>query len=181
MALSNWDTLTINQDGDTVNGLFTSPLGVTVEFYKNWLYVHDPKAWQGGPFGEPVVMRVEEGELQYRDVSIIAKRGPQEGVFALIHSGFQYNRTFSATIGCGVYGYDDEGDFTGVQEESIKFLKDFLADIWKNEVSPYSEPPSLQKALRFNQGDAFFASETGKELPTTTPGEAEEPIIMKLL
>lgn len=87
MALSNWETLAVNAKGEPINGVFVSKLGVSVEFYKNWLYVRDPKGWlEGGHFIEPTVMKVESCELAYKDVRIIAKRGPQDGIYAVIYS-----------------------------------------------------------------------------------------------
>ena len=105
MALSNWDTLSINELGESLNGIFVSPLGVEVSFYKNWLYVRDEKAWQdGGAFIQPTVMQIDSGNLQYKDVHVEAVRGPQNGVFALITTG--YGQDIKAVVGCGVSGYE---------------------------------------------------------------------------
>lgn len=41
MALSNWDTMSMDEKGKTLSGEFVSPLGVKVEFYKNWIYVRE--------------------------------------------------------------------------------------------------------------------------------------------
>jgi hypothetical protein len=87
MALSNWDTMAVNAKGEPTNGVFTSKLGVTVEIYKNWLYLRDEKAWQeGGRFVKSTVGQIESGVLTYKDVSIVAKRGPQGGVYCVVKS-----------------------------------------------------------------------------------------------
>lgn len=106
MALSNWDTLAIDETGTPTNGTFTSPLGVEVSFYKNWLYVEDKKAWEaGGYYIQPTVMKVASGDVTYKDVNILAKRGPQHGVYALITSGRTYEKNLKVMAGCGVSGY----------------------------------------------------------------------------
>ncbi len=106
MALSNWDTLAIDHEGKSTNGVFISPLGVQVEIYKNWLYVRDEKAWQeGGSYIEPTIMHINEGNLHYKDVDILAKRGPQKGIYVLVYSGWEHSNTFVAMAGSGVSGY----------------------------------------------------------------------------
>ena len=85
MSSGNWDLWVLNEKGEPTDGSFTSPLGVKVEFYKNWLYVGDERAWrEGGRFMEPVVLNVHSGQLVYQDVDIWAVRGPQEGVYAAV-------------------------------------------------------------------------------------------------
>lgn len=87
MALSNWETLAVNAKGEPINGVFVSKLGVKVDFYKNWLYVADEAAWvEGCRYTKPTIMNVDSGEFTYKDVTIIAKRGPQQGIYAVIYS-----------------------------------------------------------------------------------------------
>lgn len=252
MALSNWDTLAVNQTGESTNGVFVSPLGVSVEFYKNWLYVRDKQGWnKGGRFVEPTVMQVEHGVLHYKDVSITAIRGPQNGVYAVVQStvypphltedcakckakakAYRHEQNcpdfvdtkYFVMVGCGVYGYSGE-DWVGVDDESKKFLVDWIQ---KSEQEEFPVPRQLvnklategdirahfaskgqrvtriteenvyiayeshlfedhvrgvdlSKALRFNQGDAYFANKLGTDIPATEPGTAEEPWMTQML
>lgn len=135
MALSNWDTLAVNQDGDPVAGTLVSPMGVEVAIYKNWLYVRDAKAWrEGGAYVADTVMEIREGVIRYLDVDIHAARGPQEGVYAVVEArpprvplveaceacgakaGSRHHVWGCAVeprivmIGCGVYGFAERGD-----------------------------------------------------------------------
>lgn len=45
VALSNWDTLAIDHNNNSINGVIKSKMGVTVRIYKNWLYIEDNIAW----------------------------------------------------------------------------------------------------------------------------------------
>lgn len=252
MALSNWDTLAVDENGNSTNGVFISPLGVSVEFYKNWLYIRDAKGWQdGGRFVEPTVMQVEHGTLSYKDIGIIAIRGPQNGVYAVVQTtiyapsltedctkckskakDFSHERecpNFVDTkhlvmIGCGVYGYSGE-EWVGVTDDSKKFLGDWIGKASQDEIpmprslfnklatedairahfastgqkvtrvtdenifvayesfsfDEHVRKIDLSKALRFNQGDMFFANKLGVDVPATPPGEADESILIKSL
>jgi len=252
MALSNWDTLAVDENGESTNGIFTSPNGVSVEFYKNWLYVRDKKGWQeGGRFVEPTVMQVDNGTLSYKDVSICAIRGPQNGVYAVVEStiypphltedcakckakakSYWHEKNCAdfvdtkhlVMIGCGVYGYDGE-EWVGVDDESKKFLASWIQKADQDELAmprslfnklsgeaeikahfatkgqtvtrvteenvfiayesfgfeEHVRKIDLSKALRFNQGDAFFANKVGTDIPATPTGTAEEPWLTKML
>jgi len=192
MALSNWDTLAVDESGTPNGGSFTSPMGVVVEFYKNWIYVSDAKAWrEGGGYVEPIVMQVQSGEIEYQDVHVLALRGPQNGVYAAVWVGFGSDAT--GMIGCGVYGYDGH-DFVGVKADSVRWFRDKLAEKAADttslsepfEYDVYDVPDSLRrvdwsKALRFNQGDAYFAARVGAATPATEPGMTNPTILSRLL
>lgn len=82
MALSNWDTLAVDQEGKPCGGSFVFPSGISVDIHKNWIYVNDPKAWRkGSGYVEPVVMQVEEGKITYQEIHIQAIRGPKNGIY----------------------------------------------------------------------------------------------------
>jgi hypothetical protein len=130
MALSNWDTLAIDHKGQPCAGLFISPCGVNVHFYKNWLYIHHEPAWHAkSGFSSPCVGQIQHGDLSYLDVDIEAVRGPQQGVYAVVSCGFETDssgeRPFKAMVGCGVYGFDDE-TWVGVTQESRDFLQSYI-------------------------------------------------------
>lgn len=188
MALSNWDTLAMTSDGEPSDGVFISPLGVKVEIYKNWLYVHDAEGWkEGGKYIEPVVMEIQDGNVQYKDVSVLVVRGPQEGVYVLVWSGYRYNDTFVGMAGCGVYGFDDSSEWVGVDRSSLQFLKKWIEervvkyDVSLPDGSKFLSSEAWDASVRFNQGDAYFAAHVGTSVPGTPPGEAESPILMQML
>src|SRR5260370_9357410 len=125
MALSNWDTLAVDLEGNSINGGFTSPCGVKVEFYKNWIYIYDEQAWRrDSGWSPPCVAQIQYGDIHYLDITIKAIRGPQQGVFAVVTSG--YSDSLKGMVGCGVYGYDDS-EWVGVTDESRKFLQDYIS------------------------------------------------------
>lgn len=157
MALSNWATAAVDEKGQPSNGLFTSVLGVTVEIYKNWLYVHDPAAWrEGGPYVHPVVMSINAGEVSYQDVRVLAVRGPKEGVYAIVWSGYESDPDFRAMIGIGCYGYEGRV-WRGIERSDIAHLETLF-----HENGPFSSfdgslachPGLLDGA--FNQGARFI-------------------------
>lgn len=153
MTLSNWDTLSIDQNGKPTNGIFKSPLGIRVAIYKNWLYIHDNKAYEkGGLYVEPIVMEIQEGDLIYKDISIFAKRGPQSGIFCVVYvPTWAHEGEFIAMIGAGVCGFEDE-KWIGVNSESLDFLKNMVAG---DEIPDELKNIDLSGALRFNQGHGY--------------------------
>lgn len=210
MALSNWDTMAVDLNGKPCVGSFQSPQGVTVQFYKNWLYIGDEKAWvDGRSYVRPTIAQVNSGDLCYGDVSIRSVRGPQDGIYAVITSG--YGEEEIGIIGCGVYGFEGE-EWVGVKKESVEFLRGFLnqadsltreealeevkrfgeaisdveqaVEIWMRPSYEFSEKVravSFDGALRFNQGDAYFAGHAGEDTPASVPGEAEKPVLLQML
>ena len=140
MVLSNWDTLAV--------GLPFVKGAVTVEFYKNWLYLRDSR-------NPGVIARINSGNMSHGDVRILAARGPQDGIFALVESGYSNLEGWVAMAGCGVYGYAED-EFVGVSEES----REFLVKMVEEELGPNLDP-------RSNQGDAYIADRTGVQVPGT--------------
>lgn len=188
MALSNWDTLSVNETGESCAGSFVSPLGIQVEIYKNWLYVRSELMWlEGGNYVFPTIAEIREGELVIGDVHIVCRRGPQEGVYAFVwHS--RYDRELKQSFvtlmaGCGVYGYrtdTDEAEYIGVTTGSLAFL----ARLTRQLVASSDIPQDFgliewDKVARFNQGDQFFASTYGIDTPETAPGNADGQLLFE--
>lgn len=138
MAGMNWEQYVVNLAGQPVESDctncsgagFHSPAGVEVEFYKNWLYVRDPKGWSAGSgsFSEPTVLEVQKGELRYKDVFIQAVRGPFDGIYAAVWVGSAAAAT-DGVIGCGVDGFTEKGVWKGVRPESIAFLESWVGRV----------------------------------------------------
>lgn len=193
MALSNWDTFALNLDGPC-DGTITSALGISVEVYKNWLYVRDSQsAREGGHFdaSTSTVMQIESGYVVYHDVDINAMRGPQDGVFVFVKTGKQM------MAGCGVYGWDagdrlaepitdSEGfrryvppPWLGVTQESRDFLRRHVSDFVSNE-HPLMSTQLWEEGLRFNQGDAYLSRHLDLGVPATPIGDQESPVATRI-
>jgi hypothetical protein len=174
-ALSNWDTLALDQDSAPTTGVFTSPLGVEVRIYKNWLYVSDKKAWQkGGEFVEDTVMEIWEGVLTYKDVHIRARTGPKAGVYCVVYTqqyppplkkacpkckakrgGYhdfkcpdrQPNK-WTIMVGCGVDGYTSRGKWVGVGKAEVAFLQKWIQGF---EISEMEMPGNLRSEMKISR------------------------------
>jgi hypothetical protein len=203
MALSNWDTAAWDEGGTPTNGVFETSWG-SVQIYKNWIYVRDPKAWtEGGAYIRPTVMEVQSGSISYKDLCIEAVRGPQNGVYCAVWtpSHFREDKRLKGMLACGVYGFDGE-DWVGVKPESLQLFSELITDkvriqefctVYDSVKGKYKEMLNYEadswdipdefrkidvtKAVRFNQGDAFFAQNLGFDIPCSPPGEAE-PTVM---
>lgn len=131
MSLGNWTAMTWGTQPRAHGGHFDGLLGVSVELYKNWLYVLDATAWRKGPFSHPIVMYFEQGVATYLDVHLAATRGPQDGIYFACWTGHS-DQADAFMVGCGVYAYESElGDeaeaWVGVKAESMDFLHEWLA------------------------------------------------------
>lgn len=74
MALSDYDHLIWDSEGNSVLKGQKFPSGLVVEPYKNWLYLRHAKMWRkGGSFMYPTIGRIDEGTLQVNDVGINMK------------------------------------------------------------------------------------------------------------
>lgn len=107
MALSDWDTLAFDQDGNACAGIIKGADGANVEIYKNWLYVRDPQTWTPeSQFVEPTVANVNDGTVDIAGFHIEASRhSEQQAIFALIVHSDSNEPRWMAGIGCS--GYSD--------------------------------------------------------------------------
>jgi len=112
MALSNWDTLAFDSEGKACDGKLEGFLkGTFVEFYKNWLYIHDEASWvEGRGYMAPVVAKVSSGFVDISGFEIISKRGPQESIFAYAECHDYKNKQERRMAGISCYGYDDPSE-----------------------------------------------------------------------
>ena len=194
MALSNWDTFTIDQAGTPTEGDYVSPGGVEVTIYKNWLYIRDPKAWRAGGFTSPTVMQITSGIVHYYDVEIVALRGPQNGVYVCAYTQTYAEKAQPAVtgmLGVGVYGYDND-EWVGVLPSSLEWFAERLAETRLDDACgimldvPVLDIPTVFRTIslkgeRYNQGDAHIARQLGLAVESTPPGEAAESLLTKLL
>ena len=165
MALSNWATMAIMLNSTIINTVDvdwpTSPSGILVEIYKNWLYVHDEASPErpNNRFMHPTVMSVEHGSVVYADWHNEARRGPQDGVYVvawfsdLNPDPNEASPLVRGFVGCGVDGYDGK-EWVGVRATSLDFLRAWLAN------KEIDFPPAVSGLVvpdgSVNQGAAFF-------------------------
>lgn len=188
MALSNWDTLAIDHEGNSCDGVFESPSGVSVEVYKNWLCLKD-SAWD-----KSIAMTVDSGEFEYKDLNLRAYRGPQNGVYFCVYTGYYKEDKYYLTgmLGMGVYGYEDE-EWVGVKKESVDWFGQLMNKIEEDQLGDgvsfihhiINIPDELRKldlssATRFNQGDRYFNKRAGLPLNETKIGESSKPHLVQL-
>lgn len=180
MALSNWDILAVDQDGNPLGEpSFTTRAGVTFRFYKQWIYAESEQLWfDGCGFSAPVIAKITQGEVHLGGAVIHAVRGPKEGIYALVSERVREGEGWAlrAMVGCACYGH--EGDlWLGIQRPEVAFL----AGVVLQHGEPELHGLDLSRALRQNQGDAFFAAQFGIPAPQTPPGDSDEPILRDAL
>lgn len=185
MALSNYATIAWDENGEPCSGKIEAE-GTVIDIYKDWLYVHDEKAWrENSGFGRYTIMEISEGQLRYNGFKIITKRGSNEELFVVV----EYNNSYSSSLGkeeeeerkqlfgIACYAYDGD-DYVGVSEKTKKEFFDWIKDTKEDWL--YHIDVCLEKIKDFNtinQGDAYLAKEMGIETPINT----HEPILSKIL
>lgn len=177
MALSNWDTAAWDERGHPCNGFFTYK-GVTLSIYKNWVrFGYEAKA-DGLKLDVPVTGSINEGKMSINGIDVLVKRGEhQESVFVAVRVWHDVKHV-NAMFGIGCYGYDDD-EFVGVKGSTLREFRLWLKDVVAEEFSV--QIPVFEKEVRFNQGDAYFASKFNSPIPKTNVGEAGDSILSKSL
>jgi hypothetical protein len=186
MALSNWDTLAINRDGHATTGDLTTPKGVVVEIYKNWIHITDNKT--KFPDGAPLSFSIDHGKITYRDLNVYAERGPQDGVFLIAwwsdwQEAPEPKIIWDGIVAVGCYGFSGD-EWIGVEEESVKFLSEMIERAHQEFVINDYMFASIDftNAIRYNQGDAYFAQKGFVEGGIgTRVGEVEQPVMIQML
>jgi len=187
MALSNWGTLAIGKDGFIPDGtLYSSDKKSSVSLYKNWLYISDENMWsENGHFVEPIIAEIQSGEITISDFEIFGERSEFQNsifVFILTHDKETYDRIWMA--GIGSYGYNDRGDWVGIEYNTYIDFLNFLDGYITNNHEYDEDIQAWRKTLSdkpsfYNQGDAYFAENIGLETPISeTP---TKPIVMSIV
>jgi len=209
MALSNWDIMAFGPDGKPCNGVLEGIDGQgSVEIYKNWVYVHHPKMWyEGSYFINDTVASIREGTVaigSFRIHNICPNY--QQAVFTFVQTysfgdsarGGRSESRFMAGIGC--YAYDQTGkktdkdgypEFVGVRQETadlfIEWLEKAVEDVYPFEgeckawFKIVKDEFNKSGGTRFNQGDAYFASALGHDIPATEVGKQKETVLEKII
>ena len=178
MALSNWATLSWNENGESCEGKLEAE-GITIEIYKNWLYVSDEKAWkEGAMFIKPTIMEIAEGQIEYHRFKIIASRGKNNELFVVAEYGPKDHKEKKQLIGISAYGFDDDSNYIGITEETkgefFYWIKRTKEDWW------FPMDIDVTKIKDFNvinQGDKYLADKLGFEPLINT----DESILTKVL
>jgi hypothetical protein len=176
LALSNWDTAAWDQDGNPMEGKLTVGQ-VSIEIYKNWIYVRDSECWKDGlhSFGHNAVMEIQFGDITYRGFRIRAIRGPQNSIMAAVEYGYKSDKEYQAMFAIGGYGYSRDV-FVGIQQKTIEKFR--TAKYFQDEGIVFPEFKALR---RYNQGDAFISRAmfgTGPKEVCTEVGQ-QKPTIME--
>lgn len=127
MAVSNYDSVLVDGFGNPQRW-FLSPCEVRVEISKTVVDIFDRKAWRpltGWKNG--LVSRVTDGQLDYQDVSLVARRGPQGGVYVAAWVGTWVNLPVGV-VGYGVPAHNDRGQRVGISKRSLRWFAKSLRD-----------------------------------------------------
>ena len=181
MALSNWDTFAMTHESKPCGGGFTSPRGISVEIYKNWIYLKD-EDWNKVGDWHPV-MEIYDSRMSYKDV-FVASKFTNHTIYVATWSGYDYDKTIMGMVGIGTMGHDVKGEYIGVTAKQIIRLKNFLNSksiVCSVEIPKIFKNLDLQKGKRFNQGDKFFSKTIGTDIQCSSVDETKEPIFSQLI
>lgn len=165
MALSNWDTLAFDSDGQSSNGIIEGFDGQQAEIYKNWLYVRDSKMWvKNREFIKPTIAEIFEGEVRISKFRIKAVRGSQNSIFVYAEtykvvkksdkkSEFVYRRM----AGIGSYGYDDPSQRMA---DYFKIKLEDYDDFWDSYVCGKGKVYNCLTLIKDGKRSEFRVGET---------------------
>jgi hypothetical protein len=184
MPLSDWDVLAIDEQGRPSNGTSeTSPAGVRIDPYEGRLQLAGAELWHPlSTFAPPQIGTVGWGDVALLDVRVLAEpvsSGPGGAARGFVWATwFVRGADVVATVGVSVLGFNSTGTYVGVTAADVGLFREVLAR-WAKEGRMPRELAELGTggALRFNQGDAFFAKKLGHACSATPPGEAELPVL----
>lgn len=181
MALSNWDTFAMGHNGNPCRGIFVSGQGVSVEIYKNWIYLKD-KSWNkiGERFVRTYVMQIYDARIDYKDVCV-ASKFINHTIYMAVWS-YKFNEDdideYKGMVGIGTMAHSDKEDkYVGVTDKQIKRLDKFLKTktiIYVVQIPEILQKLDLNKGKRYNQGDMFFHDKIGLDTQCSNVGEAQD-------
>lgn len=187
MALSDWDTLAIDQDGPCQGVLEGHSGHSSVEIYKNWLYVSDERMFKKDlRYTGNVIAEIQEGNVSLSDFNIRAKRGRQNSilVFAESQSYGEADQVHRWMAGIGCCGYDDPterlAEAMGVDLSKYAYVSHYSGsnageDGWHYGLScfvvdPFALGPNKQSTLE----EFTIPSEGNEHLDSQFVGVQEE-------
>lgn len=115
MGLSSYCTLAFDKKGKSSYGVLNGfSKGTSVQIYKNWIYVRDPRMhFDKGPYTDNVVASIEKGHLHLSEFQIYADRSKiQNAVFVLTQTkkwSKDYKKSQSKLMaGIGAYAFESQ-------------------------------------------------------------------------
>jgi hypothetical protein len=175
-SLSDWDVLALDEKGRPSNGISDkSPGGVVIDVYANYLRILSAESWHPlCPHPSPQCGVIRSGDVEFLDVSVAAE---QTGVNLIWACWFRVGTNVVGTVGTVVNGFDESGRYLGVTPEAAKnFAEQLRAWSRVGRIPHELSVLGVGNALRYNQGDAFFARQMGSAYAATAPGTAELPL-----
>jgi hypothetical protein len=183
MAVSDYDSVMVDGFGNPQRW-FLSPCKVRVEIYKTVVDIVDRKArrqltgWKNG-----LVSRVMECQLNYQDVSLVARRGPQGGVYVAVWVGTWVILPVGA-IGYGVPAHNDRGQRVGISNRSLRWFAKSLRDeklfpgvpdflLTKFCAESLAELAVRRSNLPRGDEDELQTRPSKRKLPEVLPGERQ--------
>jgi hypothetical protein len=158
MSLGNYASLALNEKGERIEPTITSPAGITLDIYKNWLNIEDPEAWlEKGRFIKPIVLLARYGQFSYQDLYVQALRGPQDGIYVVAYYLDQEYEP-RGMIGCGVERYDDRGNDCGVTRECTSWFR------WELNQTKACVSSSAGEQFIYDLPACFYGMDLGKVL-----------------
>jgi len=188
MAKSNWATLAWDENNKSSTGVFKIDESISVEAYKNWIYLRDKTGWsEGGSYMDPTVAEIWSGELNYKKVRIIAKRlDLQNAMLFYCRTGYQDDEKtpYRHMLGICCYGFEG-GSWVGVTYPLVEELKLWIEQIEEDYnivwIPKDMEVPDDSKS--FNQGTMYLVEKiTGESAEDILPEIQDEktPLMMKM-
>lgn len=200
MALSNWDTMAFGSDGKSCEGSFTNPKNKAhIDIYKNWAYLRSPakNPETDYQYTGDTIAQIDSGEISILGFRISAIRHKdQDAIF--LYAEYTEDRGENTPVdqkrfvnhrfgGIGCYGFhDNSSEWIGVKPETLEAFFQWLEgrehrDAFTEGYFVWIEACRASEKLRYNQGDAFFATNLNLELPATEVGKAETPFLLQAL
>jgi len=165
MALGNWTAIVIDQDGKSHRGDLTSPLGVTISVYKNWLTIEDKLAWRPTSGYTPTVVGdVFSGRFHYQDVHFVVQRDDyqQSMYFAVWVPAYHDDEQLLAMVGIAAYAYK-ENDYCGIDAIQQAGLLQMLKEN-RHYLPQQLLEVSFSEGREFNQGLRYLSEHLGVDL-----------------
>lgn len=180
MALGNWATMCWDENGKPVLGRLTEG-EVTIEIYKNWIYIHDSAGWQERHgFSRAVVGEIHSGCVTYKRFRIIVDRHQTQNAMFFIIEYREYEKYETTKLrqlfGVACYGYEGEERVGVTPETTTAFIEwlDEIQDRWDIWWPIRPNTNDWKESMQYNQGTAYLLEKVGVEGLKKLTGEKDE-------
>lgn len=187
MSLSDWDTLAVDERGRPCNGVSEpSPAGLVVEPHEGRLRLTGPGLWTPACLNPaPILGVVTSGTLSLYDATVLVApgRGGLEAGIAWATYFLALDGALRAIVGVSRRGRTRQApggtaQWLAVEAADVRHLQRRLAQ-WRDagRLPVVLTTLCFDGALRYNQGDAFLASQMGHAHANTPPGPTALPLV----